>query len=392
MPMLNHRRYCLQALAALPFVATFAGCGLPRQMNAMAAKPRPDAIVDATHSGAAGQLRDGIAHYRTLQQALTAAPAATDQPWRIALRPGRYYEKLEIDKPNIHLLGDNRGTTVITFDAYSGQTRPSGVGTWTTFGCATLTVRAPGFAASRLTIENGYDYLANDAKPPTDPTYSNDPQAVALMLAKGSDRAQLQDVTIAGYQDTLFVDAGRSYFRGCQVSGNVDFIFGAGLAVFERCDIVSRPRRKPGVAPHGYVTAPSTQIAQPHGLVFLRCRLLRESALVPPNSHALGRPWHPAVSFADGRYADPNAIGSSVFIDCFMDDHIAADGWWTMTGLQKSGPTRTVFRPEDSRFYEFRSHGPGAAVNDRRRQLSEAEAARMSSVSQVLNGWLPAES
>ena len=385
--MQSRRRHLLETLATLPLVA-ISGCATT---NGAAPRPEfgsPDAVVDATYRGTAGERHAGLPHFRTLEQALDAAPTDWYAPWRITLRPGLYREKLEITKPNIHLTGESRTGCVISFDAYSGRTRPSGVGTWTTFGCATLIVRAPGFAATNLTIENGYDYLANDAKHPGDPTYTNDPQAVALMLAKGSDRAQLRNVSITGYQDTLFVDAGRSYFRDCLVSGNVDFIFGAGQALFDACDIVSRPRRKPNVAPHGYVTAPSTQLRDRYGLVFLRCKLLRESALVPANSHALGRPWHPAATFPDGRYADPNAVGSSVFIECFMDDHIAQDGWWSMTGLQKSGPTRTVFHPEDSRFFEYRSHGPGVAQagNSKRRQLSDSEATRYT-VAEVMGDW-----
>jgi pectinesterase len=383
------RRRLLERLATFPVVAN-VGCSSLSERPLRAPLHTQSAVVSATYTGAIGELRDGIPHFRSLEQALQAAPLDSSTPWRIVVRPGRYREKLNVVKPNIHLIGTSQDDCVISFDAYSGQTRPDGVGTWTTFGCATLTVKAPGFAASNLTIENSFDYLSNDAKPPTDPTYTNDPQAVALMLAKGSDRAQLRNVSITGYQDTLFVDAGRSYFCDCRISGNVDFIFGAGQAVFEMCDVVSRPRRKPNVSPHGYITAPSTQLRDSHGLLLLRCKLLRESALVPANSHALGRPWHPAVTFADGRYADPNAVGSSVFIECIMDDHITQDGWWSMTGLQKSGASRTVFYPEDSRFFEYRCYGPGAAKagNAKRRQLSESDASRYT-VTQAFADWQP---
>ncbi len=348
------------------------------------------AVVDATHSGPSGEVRNGAAHYKTVQVALDAAPERSTTPWRIALRPGRYYEKLYVKKPNIHLVGDSQSASVITYDAYAGQAKPAayGSGNWTTFGCASITVSAPGFSVESLTIENGYDYLANDGKAATDPTRTNDPQAVALMLTRGSDRARFKNVTITGHQDTLFVDAGRSYFRDCTISGGVDFIFGAGQTVFEACDIVSRSRTKPNVNPFGYVTAPSTQISERYGLVFLRCKLLRENASVPPNSTALGRPWHPAVNRPDGRYADPDAIGSSVFIECFMDDHITTEGWYSMTGLQKSGPDRTVFYPQDSRFFEHKNMGPGAKINPQRRQLTIEQAADYT-VANVLANWLP---
>ena len=389
-----YRRLCVATGAFLPLSWLLDGCASAGQSPGR----RPvDSIVDSNHHGPTGALVAGVPYYRTLQQALDAAPLNAATPWAIMLRNGRYYEKLDVTKPNMHLVGENRDGTVITFDAYAGQTRPATTSasggasissTWTTAGCATLTIRAPGFSASGLTVENGFDFLANDGKPATDPTRINDPQGVALMTAGGSDRARFDNLRITGHQDTLFVDAGRSYFTNCYISGGVDFIFGAGQTVFETCDIVSRPRTKPNVYPIGYVTAPSTQITNHYGLVFLRCKLLRESAAVPANSTALGRPWHPAVNMPDGRYADPNAIGSSVFIECFMDDHITHEGWFSMTGLQKSGPDRTVFLPQDSRFFEYKSSGPGARSDARRRQLTDVQAAEYT-VAKVLHDWRP---
>ena len=163
---------------------------------------------------------------------------------------------------------------------------------------------------------------------------------------------------------------------------------GAGQTVFEACDIVSRPRTKPNVNPLGYVTAPSTQITERYGLVFLRCKLLKENDNVTLNSTALGRPWHPAVNRQDGRYADPDAIGSSVFIECFMDDHITTEGWYSMTGQQKIGPDRTVFYPKDSRFFEYKSIGPGAKINSQRRQLIDEQAAVYTG-RKALSDWQP---
>ncbi len=380
----TNRRFCLTAGASIALSITLHGC-----TTAATIHTRFDAIVDAGFSGKSGTASGGVSTYKTLKLALDAAPAESRSPWRIHVRNGRYYEKLDVVKPNIHLVGESRAKTVLTFDAYAGQVKPGATGSranWTTFGCATLSVHAPDFAATNLTIDNGFDYLGNDGKPATDATRTNDPQAVALMTTGGSDRARFTNVTITGHQDTLFVDAGRNHFRNCTISGGVDFIFGAAQAVFETCEIVTRPRTKLNVYPIGYITAPSTQIRDQFGLVFLGCKLLRESALVPANSTALGRPWHPAVTMPDGRYADPNAIGSSVFIECFMDDHIMVDGWFSMTGQQKSGPDRTVFLPEDSRFFEYKNTGPGALINSKRRQLTDAQAVDYTAA-KVLRGW-----
>ena len=100
-------------------------------------------------------------------------------------------------------------------------------------------------------------------------------------------------------------------------------------------------------------------MSQPVGIVVYRSRLEREPG-VRDGAVALGRPWHPTTTFADGRYADPDAVGQASFIDCFMDAHISRDGWTSMNGTARSGAKTDVFLPQDSRFFESGSHGPGA--------------------------------
>lgn len=111
-----------------------------------------------------------------------------------------------------------------------------------TFATATLTVEATDFRAENLTIENSFDFLATDALPSDHTDKVNGTQAVALETGLNSDRAAFRNVRLLGYQDTLFVQAGRSYFVDSVIEGNVDFIFGAGQALFENSDIVTRPR------------------------------------------------------------------------------------------------------------------------------------------------------
>jgi pectinesterase len=203
-------------------------------------------------------------------------------------------------------------------------------------------------------------------------------QAVALMTAGDSDRAVFDRVTVVGYQDTLFVDAGRSYFRDCKVVGHVDFIFGAGQAVFENCDIVSRNRANKN--PTGYVTAPSTHVAQPYGLLFINSRLLKEDSYLPAGSVRLGRPWHPG--------AVRTAEGSAVFINCFMDDHIGPEGYAPISAVDSNGIRVWFEVDERSRFFEFGSHGPGGAPSEHRPQLTPGQAEWFTS-DQALNGWNP---
>jgi pectinesterase len=324
--------------------------------------------------------------YHTISEALAAAPAAAEKPHIIYIRNGRYREKLSVTKPNIALIGESRDKTLLTYNAHAGQKMPGSNETWGTFLSATLTVLAPDFRAENLTIENSFDFLANDALDPDATKKVRGTQAVALTLDAESDRAAFRNVKLSSYQDTLYANSGRSYFLDSMIEGNVDFIFGAGRALFEKSDIINR-RRARETNPTGYVTAPSTNINNAYGLVFLNCRLMKEKG-VPANSVPLGRPWHPTTTFADGRYADPDAIGASVFIRTYMDEHISRDGWASMRGTSRDGTKGTVFEPQSARFFEYKSHGPGALVNSERRQLSEKEASKYT-LEKIFGGWAP---
>jgi pectinesterase len=328
----------------------------------------PAAVVDASYTGADGAPVRGVPTYATIGAALAAAPSQGERPHRIYIRNGRYYEKLSVDKPNIHLLGESRDGTVLTYDAAAGHPRPDGAGTWGTRGSFTLRIAAPRFRLENLTVENGFDYPAEAAKPEDDPTRIRALQAVALLTEQGSDQAVFANCRLSGHQDTLFADSGRAYFHRCVILGHVDFIFGAGQAVFEESDIISRDRGRG--TNNGYIAAPSTLKSQPYGFLFVNSRLLKEHPQLAPGSVALGRPWRPS--------GNPQAAGSAVYIDVYMDDHIGASGWDQMGG----------FPPEEARLFEYGSTGPGAIESPTRRVLTEAEA-EYYTVTQVLRGWDP---
>lgn len=313
-------------------------------------------------------------NFSSVQAAIDAAPSTATKPYRIYIFAGDYFEKIIIAKPHIQLIGADKNSTRIFYNAYAGQQSTDAGATkgqiWGTPGSATLIIRAANVQLRQLTIENTFDFLANDALASDDPKRITNSQAVALHLDTGSDQFFAHDIRLLGYQDTLYVNSGRSWFDQSFIAGNVDFIFGKGNALFTDSEIKILGRGKPS-DPHGYLVAPSTQISSEYGLTFIDCRLTRDAS-VPDDSTPLGRPWHPTTQFADGRYADPNAIGKAVFINSWMDAHIKHDGWSSMTGTAKDG-TKISFQPEDSRFFEFNSSGPGAVVNDKRRQLSDEE-------------------
>ena len=336
------------------------------------------AIVDGKYTGASGETAGtSLPVFRTIGDALTAQSVNGSVRTIIFIRNGRYREKLTIDRPRVTLRGESRDGVVITFDAASDTPAPGG-GTYGTRGSYTLRIVAPDFRAERLTIENAYDYAGNAAKSDSDRTKYKNPQGVALMTDLGSDRASFIDVTILGNQDTLFTNSGRTWFYKCRIEGNVDFIFGAGQTLIEECDIVSRDRGSK--TNNGYVAAPSTNVAQLFGLVFLKSRLLKQNASMAAASVSLGRSWHP--------FADPLAVGSAVFIDCYLDDHIAAKGWDRMSSVDSTG-TRVWYEPESARFFEFQSTGPGAATSSARRQLA-AKDVEQYRAHRMFGDWKPA--
>jgi pectinesterase len=345
----------------------------------------PDIVVDGGYTGPQGAAESGVKTYRTVAGALQDAPSDSPRPYVILIKNGRYYEKLTIAKPFITLIGENRDNTILTFDVASGTKKPDGT-TYGTWSSASVTVSASDFAAENLTIENGFDYPGNLVKAADDPTKLADPQAVALRTKHGSDKAIFKNIKFVGYQDTLFADSGRHYFKNCYIAGHIDFIFGAGQAVFDDCDIVSRDRGS--ATDNGYITAASTQIYNPYGFLFINCRLTKETPAMADGSVALGRPWHPTTNWSDGtRSADPNAVGCVVFKNCHMEAHISTKGWNPMAGKDKDG-NKIWFQPQDARFYEYGSTGPGALGSDTRRVLSDSEA-RNYTLATVLGGWEP---
>ncbi|RZF60527.1 pectin esterase [Sphingomonas populi] len=309
----------------------------------------------------------GASHcFESLGAASAEANRDTGTGWiTIRVGQGSFREKVTISRNKVRLIGSGAARTKLHFDAVAQTSGAYHRGGWGTPGSATLTIDASDVIVSAMTIENDYDYLANDVLPDDDTRKIGNPQAVALLADIHSDRVSIRKSALMGYQDTLFANGKRVHITDSLVAGNIDFIFGNGMVLIERSEIRSRRRAAAmdGEPFQSFIAAPSTLLDQPVGIVFYRSRLTREAG-VPDKSVALARPWHPTTRFADGRYANPRAIGQVSFIDCFLDAHIAPDHWATMKGTARSGTMSDVFRPQDSRFFERGSTGPGAKARN----------------------------
>jgi pectinesterase len=300
----------------------------------------------------------------TLGEALRKASGA---PYRILLREGVFTEKLTIETPNVTIVGSGPGS-VLQFGAFNGLKKADGT-TWGTAGSATLTVAAPGVTLRNLTIRNSFDFIGAKRD-----GAGNGAQAVALLIRREADRTRVEQCHLEGYQDTLYLQA-RSRVSGCRIAGGVDFIFGPAPAWFDRCEIVTR--YVPMSDPQGYVVAPSTPAAQPYGLVFSHCRLVRERG-VPDRSAWLGRPWRTG--------GDMSLTGQAVFLHCWMDAHIKREGW-TWMGYKGPGGEQRELTPQEARLLEYGSQGPGAGTAGETRRMLRAEEAAAFSEANVLGGW-----
>ena len=267
---------------------------------------------------------DGSGDFKTVQQAVDHVPDDNNQPVVIQIKRGVYQEQVRVTKRNLTFRGEDPTNTVLTYRLsalQSGNTR---------LAFSTL-INANDFRAENLTFENSFGVGS---------------QAVALFV--DADRASFKNCRFLGWQDTLFVNGSRHYFKDCYIEGHVDFIFGTASAVFEDCTIHSKGP--------GYVTAHyRTSNDEDTGFVFLRCRLTGDNT---GNGVYLGRPWRPYARV--------------VFIDCWLGDHIRAEGWdnW-----------RDPAREKTASFAEYKSKGPGANPSTRvawSRQLTDREAAEFS--------------
>lgn len=302
---------------------------------------RPDAVVST----------DKDARFKTIQEAIDAAPDNATRPHVILIKPGRYRWQQTLipkSKPFIHLVGEDADTTIISYHLNVNETVKDrqlkgfeGIG---------VIVQSDDSQASNLTFEN---------------TSGDHGQALALRI--DGNRAIVRNCRLLGWQDTLMVNNGRHYFRDCYIEGRVDFIYGSATAVFDRCTIHSKAG--------GYITAANTPQTQPFGFVFLRCTLTGDNRSWEPEMKArpaeLGRPWRPFAAVA--------------FVECEMGAHIKATGWnnWRNPENEKT-----------ARFSEYKSTGPGANPDARvswSRQLTDAEAAAYT-VRNILgstDGWNP---
>ena len=314
--------------------------------------------------------KDGSGDFTSLQAAVDAVPESGNAPVIILLRMDEYHEKVVVHKNNVRIVGEARDRTILTWNGCAKDPGPDGEEKGT-FLSSTLMVTGCNVEVENLTIRND----AGDGR--------DVGQAVAVYAA--GDRGVWRNCRLIAHQDTLFcgplripnvteeigsrrgcaeavtrVEDGhlthsRQYFEDCWIEGDVDFIFGSYRCWFERCTLFMKERG-------GWYTAANTNAAQPHGLVFHRCRLTGSCAA---GEAKLGRPWR--------------AFARTVFLDCEMDGHVSPEGFADWDDVKKVTERCGEWRTRGERADQTPRH-PG------QKRLTDAEAACIS-LPAVLGGW-----
>ncbi len=264
----------------------------------------------------------------SLQAVFDRAPAGAT----IRLAPGEYRQKTVIRTPGLTLSGVGMEKTVLIYDDYARKLDAQGR-EYNTFRTYTLAVCADGVTMENLTVAN--DALSPEIKG----------QEVALSVL--GDRFTMTGCCLRSTQDTLF--AGplppdliarydgflspelrrggtlRQRYESCRIEGTVDFIFGCGDALFDRCEICSVP----DVRDIGYAAAPAHTLEQTEGFVFSHCRFTCADG-VSPGSIYLARPWRDH--------------GLCTFDHCQYGSHIAPCGFdkWNDTHRDQTARFREV--------------------------------------------------
>ena len=260
--------------------------------------------------------------YRSLQNAIDAAPSDGTKPYLIYVRNGYYRdpnytfsgsygtrfadmtdnngtEQVRIDnagineydscrivyinKPNIHIIGQSRDNVIIATDRLDGSVNGSTVKdhsrVWYHINAgATIEVQANGtdFHMENLTVDNeNWTKLKMEG-----------PQALCFNIS--GDRAVLNNVRTRSYQDTYYNGGtyNRTFWNNSELHGAVDFIYGASDVWFENC--VLDINRKTG----GFIVAPNHPEGTRWGYVFNNTRITSSYFDAQSGSIWLGRPWH----------------------------------------------------------------------------------------------------
>ncbi|XP_071709776.1 pectinesterase 3-like [Rutidosis leptorrhynchoides] len=293
--------------------------------------------------------KDGSGEVRTINDAIAMVPNKSDERFVIYVKEGVYAENVVLAKSlwNVMVYGDGMNKSIVS----GSLNKIDGV---PTFATATFGVSGQGFIA----MDMGFMNTAGGIKE----------QAVAMR--SGSDFSVFYRCSFDAFQDTLYPHSNRQFYRDCNITGTVDFIFGDSSVVFQNCTIMPR---QPLDGQFVTITAQGKKDPNENtGISIQKCVITPLDSLTAPTY--LGRPW--------------KNYSTTVIMQSSIGSFLNPLGWteWVQGVL-----------PPSSIFYgEYQNVGPGSKVDQRvnwtgyEPRLTSAQAARFN-VNSFIGGsaWLP---
>ncbi|CAO2841627.1 unnamed protein product [Amaranthus hypochondriacus] len=345
---LTPKRHLAARTASPPPVDTL---GFPpwmgRQLRKLVVKSTAHLVPDLSVA------KDGTGNFTSINDCLRSLPENRTKRINIFIKEGIYNEYVSVTKKmvNITMYGDGSQKTVIS----GNKNFVDGV---RTFETATFVVLGEGFIGIAL----GFRNTAGPEKH----------QAVALRVQ--ADKSIFLNCRMEGYQDTLYAQAHRQFYRSCYITGTIDFIFGDAAAIFQNCLLIVR---KPMPNQQNIVTAQGRgDKHETTGIVLHNCRIFPDKELEPVKQKFktyLGRPW--------------KEYSRTIVMESMIGDFVAPEGWM---------PWQGTFALKTLYYAEFNNHGPGADTSIRvkwvgyKSSISRQEA-QTYTVTPFLQGtnWIP---
>ncbi|KAL2467094.1 putative pectinesterase 55 [Abeliophyllum distichum] len=279
--------------------------------------------------------------FPTIQSAIDSVPSNNNQWFEISIKEGVFNEKVTIpsDKPFIHLKGEGMERTMVVWgDGDSIATS------------STISFLADNTFVSRMTFVNSHNY------PPKDHT---DSEVWAVAARISGDKSAFYKCSFLGFQDTLYDEIGRHYFKDCTIEGAVDFIFGDGQSIYEQCRVLVNGGNIGWITAQGRLDENS-----PTGFVFNKCMITKISG---GGKTFLGRAW--------------KAYSRVIYYKSIISNIIVPEGW---DDWQKDVNQLT--------FVEHECRGSGYDMSKRVewvKKLSPQELQAFTNISYIDNeGWI----
>lgn len=279
--------------------------------------------------------QDGTADFNTITQAINTIPLYNNRRVLIRINSGVYREKVNIPRTMrfITFVGNGSHPPTITGNDTASTVSGRDGTPLRTFQTATVAVDADYFIAINVNFENTAPHVVGRVGE----------QAVALRIS--GTKAAFYNCSFYGSQDTLYDHKGLHYFSNCFIQGSVDFIFGYGTSLYEKCYLNSVSKKVASVTAQ---KRSNSSISS--GFSFKNCSLTGSGG----GSIYLGRAW--------GDYS------RVIFSYSFMDKIVLPQGW---SDWGKQSRHQKVY------YGEYKCSGPGSNLTGRvpwARALTDQEA------------------